>query len=156
MQTEIKLRPPYQLSPEDLRAINGFSVHTPSKYKGIGKIEATLTHIRYTDLYKPHHPWKRFDIVIDYLSSLLGISGVISSYLTHYLAILTLVALVFVTQWHTKVTGNYFRILDSILHLYREISGSTVAPDTLFISLFELFGFWPFYLKAVDSHMRLL
>ncbi|XP_049450028.1 vesicle-trafficking protein SEC22a isoform X3 [Epinephelus fuscoguttatus] len=35
MQTEIKLRPPYQLSPEDLRAINGFSVHTPSKYKGI-------------------------------------------------------------------------------------------------------------------------
>ena len=37
MQTEIKLRPPYQLSPEDLQAINGFSVHTPSKYKGIGK-----------------------------------------------------------------------------------------------------------------------
>uniref|UniRef100_A0A3B4UED8 SEC22 homolog A, vesicle trafficking protein n=1 Tax=Seriola dumerili TaxID=41447 RepID=A0A3B4UED8_SERDU len=35
MQTEIRLRPPYQLSPEDLRAINGFSVHTPSKYKGI-------------------------------------------------------------------------------------------------------------------------
>ncbi|KAF3694576.1 Vesicle-trafficking protein SEC22a [Channa argus] len=35
MQTEIKLRPPYQLSPEDLRAINGFSVHTTSKYKGI-------------------------------------------------------------------------------------------------------------------------
>ncbi|XP_036065434.1 vesicle-trafficking protein SEC22a isoform X3 [Oryzias melastigma] len=35
MQTEIKLRPPYQLSPEDLQAINGFSVHTPSKYKGI-------------------------------------------------------------------------------------------------------------------------
>uniref|UniRef100_A0A668S323 Longin domain-containing protein n=1 Tax=Oreochromis aureus TaxID=47969 RepID=A0A668S323_OREAU len=35
MQTEIKLRPPYQLSPEDLRAINGFSVHAPSKYKGI-------------------------------------------------------------------------------------------------------------------------
>lgn len=37
MQTEIKLRPPYQLSPEDLQAINGFSVHTPSKYKGIGR-----------------------------------------------------------------------------------------------------------------------
>lgn len=36
MQTEIKLRPPYQLSPEDLRAINGFSVHMASKYKGLG------------------------------------------------------------------------------------------------------------------------
>lgn len=35
MQTEIKLRPPYQLSPEDLGSINGFSYHTPSKYKGI-------------------------------------------------------------------------------------------------------------------------
>lgn len=40
MQTEIKLRPPYQLSPEDLQAINGFSAHTASKYKGIGR-----THI---------------------------------------------------------------------------------------------------------------
>lgn len=40
MQTEIKLRPPYQLSPEDLRAINGFSVHAPSKYKGIGRTRA--------------------------------------------------------------------------------------------------------------------
>lgn len=36
MQMEIKLRPPYQLSPEDLRAINGFSAHMPSKYKGLG------------------------------------------------------------------------------------------------------------------------
>ncbi|XP_043988751.1 vesicle-trafficking protein SEC22a isoform X1 [Gambusia affinis] len=35
MQTEIKLRPPYQLSPEDLQAINGFSVRAASKYKGI-------------------------------------------------------------------------------------------------------------------------
>ncbi|CAJ1079127.1 vesicle-trafficking protein SEC22a [Xyrichtys novacula] len=33
MQTEIKLRPPYQLSPEDLRSINGLSVHMPNKYK---------------------------------------------------------------------------------------------------------------------------
>lgn len=44
MQTEIKLRPPYQLSPEDLRAVNGFSVHTPSKYKGIGRTWAAHTH----------------------------------------------------------------------------------------------------------------
>lgn len=36
MQMEIKLRPPYQLSPEDLQAINGFSVHMASKYKGLG------------------------------------------------------------------------------------------------------------------------
>lgn len=35
MQTEIKLRPPYQLSTEDLGSINGFSLHEPSKYKGI-------------------------------------------------------------------------------------------------------------------------
>ncbi|CAL8343064.1 unnamed protein product [Boreogadus saida] len=35
MQTEIRLRPPYQLSREDLSSINGFSLHTPSKYKGI-------------------------------------------------------------------------------------------------------------------------
>ncbi|XP_034041738.1 vesicle-trafficking protein SEC22a [Thalassophryne amazonica] len=35
MQTEIKLRPPYQLSSDDLRAINGFSLHSSSKYKGI-------------------------------------------------------------------------------------------------------------------------
>ncbi|XP_056436245.1 vesicle-trafficking protein SEC22a [Gadus chalcogrammus] len=35
MQTEIRLRPPYQLSREDLSSINGFSPHTPSKYKGI-------------------------------------------------------------------------------------------------------------------------
>lgn len=36
MQTEIKLRPPYQLSPEDLQAVNGFSAHLASKYKGLG------------------------------------------------------------------------------------------------------------------------
>lgn len=35
MQTEIKLRPPYQLSSQDLSSINGFSLHTPSKYKGL-------------------------------------------------------------------------------------------------------------------------
>lgn len=40
MQTEIKLRPPYQLSPEDLQAINGFSVHMTSKYKGLGVTSA--------------------------------------------------------------------------------------------------------------------
>ncbi|XP_063070264.1 vesicle-trafficking protein SEC22a [Engraulis encrasicolus] len=35
MQTEIKLRPPYQLSAEELGSVNGFSQHTPSKYNGI-------------------------------------------------------------------------------------------------------------------------
>ncbi|KAJ8407133.1 hypothetical protein AAFF_G00288090 [Aldrovandia affinis] len=35
MQTEIKLRPPYQLSIEDVGVANGFTHHTPSKYKGI-------------------------------------------------------------------------------------------------------------------------
>ncbi|XP_052003853.1 vesicle-trafficking protein SEC22a-like isoform X1 [Xyrauchen texanus] len=35
MQTEIKLRPPYQLSPEDIGSINGFSQNKQSKYKGI-------------------------------------------------------------------------------------------------------------------------
>ncbi|KAG7276429.1 LOW QUALITY PROTEIN: hypothetical protein CRUP_007489 [Coryphaenoides rupestris] len=35
MQTEIKLRPPYQLSSQDISCINGFSLHTPSKYKGL-------------------------------------------------------------------------------------------------------------------------
>ncbi|KAJ8255432.1 hypothetical protein GJAV_G00204810 [Gymnothorax javanicus] len=34
MQTEIKLRPPYQLSPEDVGVTNGYSLHAP-KYKGI-------------------------------------------------------------------------------------------------------------------------
>ncbi|KAG9348763.1 hypothetical protein JZ751_029080 [Albula glossodonta] len=38
MQTEIKLRPPYQLSVDDVGVANGFSHHTPSKYKGIGKM----------------------------------------------------------------------------------------------------------------------
>ncbi len=37
MQTEIKLRPPYQLSAEDIGSINGFSQHKQSKYKGIGR-----------------------------------------------------------------------------------------------------------------------
>ena len=37
MQTEIRLRPPYQLSREDLSSINGFSLQAPSKYKGIGR-----------------------------------------------------------------------------------------------------------------------
>lgn len=35
MQTEVKLRPPYQLSPEDLGSINGLSHHNTSKYKGL-------------------------------------------------------------------------------------------------------------------------
>ncbi|KAK6309952.1 hypothetical protein J4Q44_G00198330 [Coregonus suidteri] len=35
MQTELKLRPTYQLSPEDLGSINNFSYRTASKYKGI-------------------------------------------------------------------------------------------------------------------------
>ncbi|KTG03919.1 hypothetical protein cypCar_00001990 [Cyprinus carpio] len=35
MQTEFKLRPPYQLSAEDIGTINGFSQHKQSKYKGI-------------------------------------------------------------------------------------------------------------------------
>ncbi|KAG5851627.1 vesicle-trafficking protein SEC22a isoform X1 [Anguilla anguilla] len=35
MQTEIKLRPPYQLTVEDVGMANGYSLHTPSKYKGI-------------------------------------------------------------------------------------------------------------------------
>uniref|UniRef100_A0A671TDV9 Vesicle-trafficking protein SEC22a-like n=1 Tax=Sinocyclocheilus anshuiensis TaxID=1608454 RepID=A0A671TDV9_9TELE len=35
MQTEIKLRPPYQLSAEDIGSINGFSQHKQSKYKGL-------------------------------------------------------------------------------------------------------------------------
>ncbi|XP_053732116.1 vesicle-trafficking protein SEC22a [Synchiropus splendidus] len=35
MQTEIRLRPPYELSPEDLQAVNGSLSHTSSKYKGI-------------------------------------------------------------------------------------------------------------------------
>ncbi|XP_037096204.1 vesicle-trafficking protein SEC22a isoform X1 [Syngnathus acus] len=35
MQTEIKLRPPYQLTLDDLHAINGFSSRSSAKYKGI-------------------------------------------------------------------------------------------------------------------------
>ncbi|XP_077472605.1 vesicle-trafficking protein SEC22a [Stigmatopora argus] len=35
MQTEIKLRPPYRLSLEDVQAINGFSSRSSAKYKGI-------------------------------------------------------------------------------------------------------------------------
>lgn len=52
MQTEIKLRPPYQLSPEDLRAINGFSVHMASKYKGLGLQRAAdirTLHMHYAE-----------------------------------------------------------------------------------------------------------
>ncbi|RXM95731.1 Vesicle-trafficking protein SEC22a [Acipenser ruthenus] len=35
MQTEIKLRPPYQLSTSDLGTVNGFAHQSTSKYKGI-------------------------------------------------------------------------------------------------------------------------
>ncbi|XP_068185348.1 vesicle-trafficking protein SEC22a [Antennarius striatus] len=35
MQMEIKLRPPYELSPEDLLVANGVSLRATSKYKGI-------------------------------------------------------------------------------------------------------------------------
>lgn len=47
MQTEIKLRPPYQLSAEDIGSINGFSQHKQSKYKGIGRehnVNTTCKH----------------------------------------------------------------------------------------------------------------
>uniref|UniRef100_A0A8C4T417 SEC22 homolog A, vesicle trafficking protein n=1 Tax=Erpetoichthys calabaricus TaxID=27687 RepID=A0A8C4T417_ERPCA len=37
MQTEIKLRPPYQLSTSDIGTLNGFANFSPHKYKGIGK-----------------------------------------------------------------------------------------------------------------------
>lgn len=52
MQTEIKLRPPYQLSPDDLQAINGFSAQKSSKYKGIGKTQGAVTH---TSIPPLHH-----------------------------------------------------------------------------------------------------
>lgn len=45
MQTEIKLRPPYQLSAEDIGSINGFSQHKQSKYKGIGREHTVNTCI---------------------------------------------------------------------------------------------------------------
>uniref|UniRef100_G3N8G8 SEC22 homolog A, vesicle trafficking protein n=2 Tax=Gasterosteus aculeatus aculeatus TaxID=481459 RepID=G3N8G8_GASAC len=35
MQTEIRLRPPYQLSAEDLQAVSGSSTRPPSKYKDL-------------------------------------------------------------------------------------------------------------------------
>ncbi|KAG2459526.1 SC22A protein, partial [Polypterus senegalus] len=35
MQTEIKLRPPYQLSTSDIGTLNGFANFSPNKYKGI-------------------------------------------------------------------------------------------------------------------------
>ncbi|XP_068458171.1 vesicle-trafficking protein SEC22a [Clinocottus analis] len=38
MQTEIRLRPPYQLSPEDLQAVTGAAVHTASKYKAPSQV----------------------------------------------------------------------------------------------------------------------
>lgn len=53
MQTEIKLRPPYQLSPEDLRAINGFSVPASSKYKGLGLEAAAGSALLRFFLQKP-------------------------------------------------------------------------------------------------------
>lgn len=56
MQTEIKLRPPYQLSPEDLRAINGFSVHMPSKYKGLGRNWASPPHTLALESAEPVMP----------------------------------------------------------------------------------------------------
>lgn len=49
MQTEIKLRPPYQLSAEDIGSINGFSQHKQSKYKGIGK-----EHTVFVQAFKSH------------------------------------------------------------------------------------------------------
>lgn len=52
MQTEIKLRPPYQLSAEDIGSINGFSQHNQSKYKGIGKEHTICIHNIYASLFE--------------------------------------------------------------------------------------------------------
>ncbi|XP_056291749.1 vesicle-trafficking protein SEC22a [Pseudoliparis swirei] len=38
MQTEIRLRPPYQLSPEDLQAVNGAAAPTACKYKAPSQV----------------------------------------------------------------------------------------------------------------------
>ncbi|XP_052003854.1 vesicle-trafficking protein SEC22a-like isoform X2 [Xyrauchen texanus] len=43
MQTEIKLRPPYQLSPEDIGSINGFSQNKQSKYKAPNQMLEPVT-----------------------------------------------------------------------------------------------------------------
>lgn len=40
MQTEIKLRPPYQISVSDLGSTNGFAPLSVAEYKGTGKISA--------------------------------------------------------------------------------------------------------------------
>lgn len=40
MQTEIKLRPPYQISVSELGSTNGFSHLSMVEYKGTGKISA--------------------------------------------------------------------------------------------------------------------
>lgn len=40
MQTEIKLRPPYQISVSELGSANGFSHIPVGEYKGTGKISA--------------------------------------------------------------------------------------------------------------------
>lgn len=40
MQTEIKLKPPYQISVSELGSANGFSHVSVGEYKGTGKISA--------------------------------------------------------------------------------------------------------------------
>lgn len=40
MQTEIKLRPPYQISLSELGSANGFAHLSAAEYKGTGKISA--------------------------------------------------------------------------------------------------------------------
>lgn len=40
MQTEIKLRPPYQISLSELGSANGFAHLSVAEYKGTGKISA--------------------------------------------------------------------------------------------------------------------
>lgn len=60
MQTEIKLRPPYQLSAEDIGSINGFSQHKQSKYKGIGREHTVNTCILAFSSQEAEHferPW---------------------------------------------------------------------------------------------------
>lgn len=59
MQTEIKLRPPYQLSAEDIGSINGFSQHKQSKYKGIGREHTVNT------TYKLSFVLKKWNILKD-------------------------------------------------------------------------------------------
>lgn len=70
MQTEIKLRPPYQLSAEDIGSINGFSEHKQSKYKGIGREHTVNTTCKFPFVLKkwnilkerseqPIAPWQK-------------------------------------------------------------------------------------------------